>query len=277
LIKVCLVGLGKTGKEIARMLSEMKDIKIISAICSPGSEKKSMDLGKVIGKQNSGIIIEEINKLEEVILKNKPDVIVDFSRPDATLKTTVIISKMKINMVIGTTGFSSRELKKIKTLTYHNHIGTVYAPNITPGVNVLMILSNLASILLSNYDFCITEIHHKNKKDSPSGTAVKIAGEIERGLHYAGKTTHGEEIPINSVRAGGVVGKHEVMIAGEEDRIIISHESFSRKIFASGALHAIRFIYNKTGYYEMKDVLCLQKILEDLYLNNDELDSELGT
>ena len=176
-------------------------------------------------------------------------------------------------MVIGTTGFSVIDLKRIETLAHKNQIGIVYAPNITLGVNVLMVLSKLASILLNNYDFQISEIHHKNKKDIPSGTALKIRNEIEEGLTYSGKAISEEIIPINSVRAGGVVGKHEVLIAGEDDRITISHESFSRRVFASGAIQAINFIKGKVGFYEMRDVLDLSRVIEDLYVCKNEINS----
>lgn len=269
MIKVCLIGIGRTGKEIAKMILGRNDMEIVSAMCSPGSRKKHMDLGNVIGIEEIGIKIECTDKLEEVILKSKPDVVVDFSNAEATLINIEIISKLKVNMVIGTTGFSEIELKKMQTLAYENHVGIVYAPNITLGVNVLMILTKLATILLNNYDFQISEIHHKNKKDIPSGTAIKIANEIENGLLYSGKTTPQLGIAINSVRAGGVVGKHEVLIVGEDDRITISHESFSRKVFATGAIQAINFIESKIGFYEMNDVLNLSKVIEDLYTSKN--------
>ncbi|HEX2927316.1 MAG TPA: dihydrodipicolinate reductase C-terminal domain-containing protein, partial [Ruminiclostridium sp.] len=120
-----------------------------------------------------------------------------------------------------------------------------------------------ASSILNNYDFQITEVHHKNKKDAPSGTALKIAKEIEKGLKSSGCRSIEPEIPINAVRAGGVIGKHEVMIVGDDDKIEISHESFSRQAFAKGALRAVEFLYGKTGYFEMNDVLSLNKILND--------------
>lgn len=274
MIKVCLIGVGKTGKEIAKMLLERNDMIIVSALCSTNSEKKNVDLGIVLGMKEIGIKIEGANKLEEVLLKYKPDVVVDFSRPDATLKNIGIIARMKINMVIGTTGFSVTELQKIEKIAKNKHIGIVFAPNITLGVNVLMILTKLATILLNSYDFQITEIHFKGKKDSPSGTALKIAKEIESGLLYAGKEIPKEGISINSVRAGGVVGKHEVLVVGEVDRITISHEAFSRKAFALGAMYAINFLENKTGFYEMKDVLCLSKVIEDLYIGKNEQDTK---
>lgn len=274
MIRVCLIGIGNTGKEIAKMIFERNDMKIVSAMCSPGSLKKHMDLGQVIGIQEIGIRIEGTNKLDEVILKSRPDVVVDFSKPEATLKNIGIILRLKVNMVIGTTGFTSIDLKKIEALAYTNHVGIIYAPNITLGVNVLMVLTKLAAILLNNYDFQISEIHHKNKKDIPSGTAVKISNQIERGLLYSGKNIPDSGIAINSVRAGGVVGKHEVLIVGEDDRITISHESFSRKVFASGAIQAVKFIQSKIGFYEMNDVLDLSKVIEDLYIRRNEQNSE---
>lgn len=267
MLKIGLIGIGRTGREIAKVLFEQKDMQIVFAMCRPGSMKRHMDLGEVIGIQNIGIKIEGTHKLEELLIKCRPDIVVDFSNPEATLKNAKIISNMGVNLVIGTTGFSSLDLEKIKQLTFNNQTGIVYAPNITLGVNVLMVLAKLASILLNNYDFQITEAHHKNKKDVPSGTAIKIVHEIEDGLLYLGRNTSEDNISVNSVRAGGIVGRHEVLIAGEYDKITISHESFSRKAFASGAIDAIHFIKDKTGFYEMKDVLSLSKILEDLYVN----------
>ncbi|MDF2883630.1 MAG: dihydrodipicolinate reductase [Clostridiaceae bacterium] len=273
MVKICLIGLGKTGKEIAKMIFKQNDLRIVSALCSPSSDKKYMDLGEVIGIQEIGIKVEGINKLEEVILKCKPDVVVDFSTSEATLKNAKIISQLGVNIVIGTTGFTESDLNKLKSISHYNQTGIVYAPNITLGVNVLMVLTKLASILLNNYDFQISEVHHKNKKDIPSGTALKIASEIEDGLVYLGKDIYEENIPINSVRAGGIIGKHEVLVAGEYDKITISHEAFSRKAFAHGAIHAVNFIKDKVGFYEMKDVLSLSKIIEDLYVNQNSKDS----
>lgn len=267
-MRVCLVGLGKTGKEIAKVIMEQKNMKLVSVVCSSRSNKLEKSLDDIIGCNNSGVTIDSEDNLEQVIFKTKPDVVVDFSSPQATIRNAKIFSKMKVNIVVGTTGFSSFALKKLLVLTRKHHNAICYAPNITLGVNVLMLLTHLAASILNNYDFQITEVHHKNKKDAPSGTAVKIAKEIKKGLDSTGVSVSTDEIPISAVRAGGVVGKHEVMIVGEDDKIEISHESFSRKAFALGAVKAIEFIYDKAGYYEMNDVLNLQKILED-YLEKE--------
>jgi 4-hydroxy-tetrahydrodipicolinate reductase len=261
MIRVCLVGVGKTGKEIAKVLLEQEDIKLVAAVCSPESPKEGKDLGKIIGCSDTGIIVRGSDKLEEVIFKSKPDVVVDFSTPEATMRNAIVFSKMKVNIVIATTGFSNLALKKLFAITRKYRTGIVYAPNITLGVNVLMLLASIASSILNNYDFQITEIHHKKKKDAPSGTALKIAREIEKGIKSSGRNLSHSNTPITAIRAGGVIGRHEVMIVGEEDKIEISHESFSRRAFALGALRAVRFVHRKTGYFEMSDVLNLNEVL----------------
>ncbi len=267
MIRVCLAGLGKTGKEIARVLLQQGNICLVSALCSPQSNNKGRDLGEILDCSSTGIKVESSEQIEQIVFRTKPDVVIDFSNPSAALKNARAFSKMKVNIVIGTTGFSKLGLKKLFILTRKYHNAIVYAPNITLGVNVLMLLSNLAANILNNYDFQITEVHHKHKKDSPSGTALKIAGEIEKGLKASNAGEIGS-IPINAVRAGGVIGKHEVMIIGEDDKIEISHESFSRKAFALGAVRAVNFISGKSGYYEMNDVLNLNKVLTD-YIDKD--------
>ncbi|NTV90907.1 MAG: 4-hydroxy-tetrahydrodipicolinate reductase [Clostridiales bacterium] len=270
-MRICLVGLGKTGREVAAVLLAQENIKLVSVVCSPGSKKDGQDLGEVINCRNTGIIIGTADKLEDIIFKTRPDVAIDFSRADATIRNARIFSRMKVNMVIATTGFSKIEMKRLYVLSKKYGTGIVHAPNITLGVNVMMLLTNIASSILNDYDFQITEVHHNKKKDSPSGTALKIAAEIEKGLAAAGNHSEIEEaayneggaVPINSVRAGGVIGKHEVQIIGDEDMVTISHESFSRKAFASGAIRAASFIYRKSGFYEMRDVLNLERILEN--------------
>ncbi|MPN51595.1 4-hydroxy-tetrahydrodipicolinate reductase [bioreactor metagenome] len=122
------------------------------------------------------------------------------------------------------------------------------APNITYGVNVLMLMAEIAAELLGDYDFEVFEEHHKHKKDRPSGTAKKIVNKIRNGLLTQ------KDIPEHVVRAGGIIGKHKILICGEFDKLEISHESFSRVAFAEGAYKAAQFITGKTGFYEMSDI-----------------------
>lgn len=261
MIKVCQIGLGRTGQYIAKGISKQKNMELVAAVCSPSSQKAGKALKDIITGINSDLIVASSQDLEEVILRTKPDVVVDFSNPKAAMKAAKLLAKLKINMVIGTTGFTEAEINELSNLAYKYHNGIVYAPNITLGVNTLMLLSNIAANILNNYDFQIIETHHKHKKDAPSGTANKIVLEMERGLKSSG--VYSKDIPITAIRAGGVVGKHEVKIIGEYDKIEISHESFSREIFAQGTVQAVNYIYRKAGYFEMKEVLDLKRVPYD--------------
>lgn len=263
---VCLIGLGRTGLEIARILLEQRDIKLVGAICSEFSSKAGKDIGEILGLPATGARVYLPGQLKAVIEKLKPDVFVDFSNFKATMKNVKTITEHGVSLVIGTTGFSRTDILRMMVLSKKNKSGILYAPNITLGVNVMMLLSNIAARILSDYDFEITEAHHKFKKDSPSGTALKIAGEVEKGLESSGVELE-ETIPIHAIRAGGIVGQHKLMIAGENDKIEIVHESFSRKAFAAGALRGIRFIKNKKGFFEMRDVLDLDKVLASYFDN----------
>lgn len=261
---VCLIGLGRTGMEIAKIILKQRDFKLVGAICSEFSGKAGKDIGEILGLPETGTKVYTSNQLSYITEKYEPDVFVDFSNYKATMKHLKIISESGAGLVIGTTGFSNTDIMRMKVLAKKNSSGILYAPNITLGVNVMMLLSNIAARILSDYDFEISEAHHKYKKDSPSGTALKIADQIEEGLQSSG-TEINESIPIHTVRAGGIVGRHELLIAGENDKIEIVHESFSRKAFADGAVRGIRFIKGKKGFFEMQDVLNLEKVLASYF------------
>lgn len=261
---VCLIGLGRTGMEIARVIMEQRDMRLVAAICSDLSSKAGKDIGEILGLPETGAKIYSSSQLNYVLEKLKPDVFVDFSNYKATMNYVASISEKKAALVIGTTGFSKTDILRMKVLTKKNGSGILHAPNITVGVNVMMLLSNITARILSDYDFEISEAHHKYKKDSPSGTALKIADQIEDGLQSSGMETN-ESIPIHAIRAGGIVGRHELMVAGENDKIEIVHESFNRKAFADGALKGIRFIKGKRGFFGMQDVLDLEKVLASYF------------
>lgn len=261
---VCLIGLGRTGMEIARVLLNQRDIKLVGAICSEYSNKAYKDIGEILNLPETGVKIFKSSELNYVVETLKPDVFVDFSNSKATMKYAKTISESKAGLVIGTTGFSSTDILRMKALARKNGSAILYAPNITMGVNVMMLLSNIAARILNDYDFEISEAHHKYKKDSPSGTALKIADQIEEALQASGAMVN-ESIPIHAVRAGGIVGKHELIIAGENDKIEIVHESFSRKAFAEGAIKGISFVKGKKGFFEMQDVLELEKVFSSYF------------
>lgn len=263
MLNICLIGLGRTGKEIAKILLQQEDMRLVMAVCSEHSAKEGKNLGEILNIQETEIVVESCSNLEQSILKYKPDVAIDFSNPEATLRNAEALGKQKVPVVVGTTGFNDLQSRKLVSLTRQYKIGILHAPNITTGVNVLMVLTNLAASILENYDCTITESHFKNKKDAPSGTAIKIAKEIAkaRSNTTAVHDHDTSDIPIHAIRAGGIIGHHKVILAGEFDKIEISHESFARTAFAMGALKAVKFINNKVGFYEMDDVLDLKNVI----------------
>jgi 4-hydroxy-tetrahydrodipicolinate reductase len=246
MIRTCLLGLGRTGAVVAEQLLTMPSFHLAAAFAKPGSPKYGQPLSKYVKSPNEKVAI-------------------DFTTPEGSLKNTRILAEHGVNIVVGTTGFNNMQIYELQNLVQKYRIGLVYAPNISLGINLLLSVVKTVARLIPNYDVEIIESHHRNKKDSPSGTALKIANEINniKGV-ISGKYTYGrkgnevreaKEIGIHAVRAGGIVGIHQVLFAGDSDEIEITHRSYSRVVFAEGALHAAEFIANRKGFYCMEDVL----------------------
>lgn len=260
-IRVIMLGIGRTGKEIASVLSNQPDIELCGAFCRSGGANVGRNLGELLGSRPSRVKVRGADALDGFLDEHTIDVAVDFTRPESTIQNFRVLSNHGVNAVIGTTGFTPLQLEHIKAIAAKHKTGVVYAPNITLGVNVLMVLTNLAVSILESYDCTIIETHFKDKVDAPSGTAKKIAAEAAKGMEAIGLDA--SDISIHAIRAGGIIGKHSVLMAGEFDKLEITHESFSRKAFAAGALRAVRQINGKSGYYEMQDVLNLQRVMRN--------------
>jgi 4-hydroxy-tetrahydrodipicolinate reductase len=197
------------------------------------------------------------------------DVVVDFSHPNASSALSQACGDAKRPAVVGTTGHSKEERTAIEALS--QSVPVVLSPNFSVGVNALFWLTRKASEMLGDdFDLEITEMHHRLKKDAPSGTAKKLAEILceVRDLDYAKNVRHGregligertgKEIGVHSIRGGDVVGDHTVTFAGRGERLELSHKAASRETFALGALRAARWIVGKPpGLYSMEDVLGL--------------------
>lgn len=265
MIKTCLLGLGRTGQVIAGELIKSKEFDLVSVVAKPDSNKSGRQLSEFM-PCNQELVIADANSLIGEINHKRFQVAIDFTSPEACLKNARILAARGVYIVIGTTGFNKIQIYELKKLVEQYHIGLVYAPNISVGVNVLLSIAKTLARLVPHYDVEITESCHRYKKDSPSGTAVKIAEAItnakghlkDHKLSYGRKgstTRHQEEIGIHSIRAGGIVGVHQVLFAGESDEIEITHRSYSREVYAEGALKAAAFIIGRPGFYQMEDVL----------------------
>ncbi|MEO2083535.1 MAG: 4-hydroxy-tetrahydrodipicolinate reductase [Desulfurobacteriaceae bacterium] len=258
MVKVAVTGAkGRMGSLIANLAINEKDLKLV------GVTERS-DSG-VIGKEFSeGVkFFSSIKELPE-----RPDVVIDFTVPQATLKLLEEAGELGIPLVIGTTGFSEDEKKKIEEAS--NVIPIVFSPNMSLGVNILFrIVAEVTKALKDKgYDIEIFEIHHRFKKDAPSGTAMKLAEivaenlgkELEEIAVFGRKGITGErkpdEIGVLAARMGDVVGDHTVFFAALGERLELTHRATSRETFARGALVAARWVVGREpGLYSMFDVL----------------------
>ena len=215
---------------------------------------------------NKKIFGIKINSNTEQVFK-KANLIIDFTIPKCTFQVLKIASKLKKRVVIGTTGFTKNEEKLIKN--YSKKIPILKAGNMSLGINLLMYLTEIASSSLGNKFLSkVLEIHHKHKKDYPSGTALMLGKGIAIGKNrnfynllgkkYLNKKTfpYGNKINFNSIRKGEIIGEHEVKFSSGKEIITLNHEAFDRALYADGALTAAKWIMKKkSGLYSMRDLL----------------------
>lgn len=198
-------------------------------------------------------------------VSTEADVIIDFSHPAMLSSMLKYATDKKIPAVVATTGIDETGLNKIKEAS--KEIPVFFTANMSLGVNLISELAKkAASVLSPDFDIEIVEMHHNQKIDAPSGTALLLADEISSVLetepvyefdrHSKRMKRAKNEIGISSVRGGTIVGEHEIIFAGSDEVIKISHSAYSKKLFANGAINAAKFLYNqKAGMYSMKDIL----------------------
>ena len=239
---------GRMGKVIAELVKERKDCRICAGIDLKGEQYRDFP------------IVKKVYELAE-----KPDVIIDFSHPSA-LEDLLSYCKMKnVPIVIATTGYDEEEIQKIKLAA--QQIPVFFTFNMSLGINLLADLAKRAAeVLGTQFDVEIVEKHHNLKKDAPSGTAIMLAeavNEVYSGekkyiydRHNVRKPRDKEEIGISSIRGGTIVGEHDIIFAGHDEVITLSHSAQSREVFAVGAVNAALFFSERSaGLYEMSDLL----------------------
>ena len=218
---------------------------------------------RIINKKFNGIKPQANTE----IAFEKTDIIIDFTVPKCTIEVLKIASKLKKRVVIGTTGFTQKEDKIIKK--YSKKIPILKAGNMSLGVNLLMYLTEIASKSLGdNYLSKIFEIHHKHKKDYPSGTALMLGKGIADGkkkdlYRLIGKKflnkknfPYGKKINFNSIRKSEIIGEHEVKFSSGKEIITLNHEAFDRTLYSDGALTAAKWLMKKKpGLYTMRNML----------------------
>ncbi|HOY70096.1 MAG TPA: 4-hydroxy-tetrahydrodipicolinate reductase [Methylotenera sp.] len=262
-IKVVIAGCtGRMGHALLECVFADADLALHGAVDRASNPQIGRDAGELFGK-NAGV---KISASMDDALKGA-DVLVDFTRPEASMQYLAACEKANVKMVIGTTGFSAEE-KALITKTAEK-ISVVFAPNMSVGVTLLInLVEQAAKVLAQGYDIEVVEMHHRHKVDAPSGTALRLGEAAAKGIGksldecavYAREGVTGEReagtIGFATMRGGDVVGDHTVVLAGVGERVELTHKASSRATFALGALRAAKFLVDKkTGLFDMQDVL----------------------
>ena len=263
-IKIAVVGVcGRMGMSVASLAGADGDIELVGATEVAGHVSVGRDLGDFIEGAGPGVSVSD--SIEEAARTS--DVIIDFTVPEATLAHAEYSVRNGKSMVIGTTGFTPEQRAELLGLL--EQIPSVFAPNMSVGVNILFEISRQVAFHLGeSYDAEIFETHHRGKADSPSGTAIALAEAVASGLgrelgDVARYERYGRigarekgEIGIQTLRGGDVVGDHTVMFLGDGERVELTHKATTRENFSAGALRAAKWILGKPpGVYAMRDVL----------------------
>jgi 4-hydroxy-tetrahydrodipicolinate reductase len=263
-IKLGIIGAcGRMGQGIARLTEGSELFELVSVIENSKHPSVGKNFREITGLGNAHLCI--VSELPEA---GKVDVVIDFSHRESTLTHLKLAAKRGIAYVIGTTGFDENGKAIISDCARKTSV--LFSPNMSVGMNVLFQAAGfLAEKLGKSYDMEIVELHHNQKTDSPSGTALKlfevIRSAVDRDEHcgvygrkgMVGKRTS-EEIGIHAVRAGDIIGEHRLILAGCGEQIELTHRVQTRETFAHGALRGAEFIAGKKpGLYDMTSVLGL--------------------
>ncbi len=256
---------GRMGGRIISLVDEADKLQLVGAVEMAGHSKIGQDAGYVAGCGDLGVMISD--SLPKAL--EQADLLIDFTFPQVSLRNAAVCAAMGKAMVIGSTGFTPQERAELET--FAQRAPFVFAPNMSVGVNVCFkLLKDLARTLGDGFDVEIVELHHNKKKDSPSGTAVRMGEVVAEALgrdynqvaNYHRQGICGErtsdEIGMQTVRGGDIVGEHTVYFIGMGERIELTHRAMSRDMFARGAIRAAQWLGGKPpGLYDMQAVLGL--------------------
>jgi 4-hydroxy-tetrahydrodipicolinate reductase len=264
MVRAVVAGVGgRMGSRISQLIRESGEIELTGAFEHSAHPATGRDIAEIIGGTPTGKTI--CANMQEAL--GETDVVIDFTNAAASLGHLQVAALNKIPMVVGSTGFNSDQMVRARELS--RECPVVLTPNMSMGVNVLFkVVADVARMLGSGFDAEIVEAHHRFKKDAPSGTALKlaqiVAGALDRELDQVGVySRHGligertnQEIGIQTLRGGDIVGEHTVLFAGMGERLELTHRAHSRDNFARGALRAALWVVHQPpGLYDMQNVL----------------------
>jgi 4-hydroxy-tetrahydrodipicolinate reductase len=257
---------GKMGQLLVTVAHQDPQVQLVAALDRPGGPLQGCDAGLPQGITTGVLVGDDLSALEQA------DVLIDFTRPDASLAHIQACLQHQTGLVLGTTGFDAKGLQAIAQFGQQQRL--VFAPNMSVGVNITLKLLELAGRHLSEgFDIEVIEAHHRQKVDAPSGTALKMGQVVAKAsgrdfnqdavysrVGHTGARTDAE-IGFSVIRGGDIVGDHTVLFAGQGERIEITHKSSSRATYAQGAVRAAKFLMSQpVGQYDMFDVLGLGQL-----------------
>jgi 4-hydroxy-tetrahydrodipicolinate reductase len=264
-LRIAIAGAsGRMGRMLIEAVLDAPDCTLAGALDVAASPQRGQDAGAFLGRPTGVAVTDD---LDAVLAASQ--VLIDFTRPEGTLRHLEACADRGVALVIGTTGFSAEQKAAIGAFARRTPV--FMAPNMSVGVNVVMrLLEQAAKAFAQGYDIEIIEAHHRNKIDAPSGTALQMGEVVAKALgrNLADNAVFGREgvtgvrdpstIGFATVRGGDIIGDHTVLFAGIGERIEISHKSSSRATYAQGSLRAARFLaHSGPGLYDMNDVLGL--------------------
>lgn len=264
MIKIGVIGaLGKMGKQVIKSVLNAEDMELVCAIDVVGA---GTDAGFAASGKNCGVIIQE--DIEKTLKTNKPDVVIDFTQPNGIFEHVKTYMNLNVKSVIGTTGLSEDNIKDLQELSKKTQTGCLIAPNFSTGAVLLMMFAKQAAKYFNNAE--IIELHHNQKKDAPSGTAVKTAqlmaeannnfttgncNETELIKGSRGGTASAN-IHIHSVRMPGYIASQEVIFGADGQIFTIKHDTMDRSCYMAGVLLAARHVFNNNDFiYGLDNIL----------------------
>ncbi|MEM5369272.1 4-hydroxy-tetrahydrodipicolinate reductase [Paraburkholderia azotifigens] len=262
-MKIAVAGAtGRMGQMLIEAVLNAEDAILVGALSREGSPSLGQDAGTFVGKTTGIAITDDVDAALASC-----DVLLDFTRPQATLAYLEAAQRHGVKMVIGTTGFDAAQLDLIKAAS--NTIGVMFASSTSASLNVtLELIERAAKSFSQGYDIEIIEAHHRYKVDAPSGTALTIGETVAAavGRNLADCAVYGRQgvtgkrdsstIGFSAIRGGDIVGEHTVMFIGDGERIEVTHKTLNRLPYVRGALRAARFLMEqKSGLFDMHDVL----------------------
>lgn len=264
MVKIAINGAcGRMGARIAALILEDPGLKLVAALERAGHQSLDKDIGTITGCGETGIRIT-------TVLNVNADVLIDFSSPESSIAIAEICAEKNVALIVGTTGLNAQQYEKMQHIS--QQIPCLISPNMSVGVNMMFeLVAKMAKTLGEDFDIEIVEAHHRYKKDSPSGTALRLAEKICEATHrkmdkdviYGRHGITGErpmnQIGMHAIRSGDVIGDHTVIFGNLGERIEITHKAHTRDTFVRGAIRAAKFIAKKSpGMYSMTDVLQIQ-------------------